>query len=172
MYGYAGKVLEIDLTSGEIKKLDINEEDCRAFLGGTGLGAKMYLDRFPGDVDPLSPENPLILMTGPYTGSRIPGGNRFGLAARSPLTGHWGEASVGGYFGVELKSAGYDGITFTGRSDKPVYLWINGDDVELRDAADLWGRDTYETTDVLWKRLEQETGKKPKVTAIGPAGEL
>ncbi|MBU1671879.1 MAG: aldehyde ferredoxin oxidoreductase family protein [Actinobacteria bacterium] len=172
MHGYAGRVLEVDLTGGEIKTLDINEEDCRAFLGGTGLAAKMYLDRFPGDVDPLSPENPLILMTGPYTGSRVPGGNRFGLGARSPLTGHWGEASVGGYFGVELKSAGYDGIIFTGRSDKPVYLWINGDDVELRDAADLWGRDTYETTDILWKQLTEEAGKKPKVAAIGPAGEI
>jgi len=171
MYGYAGKILEVDLTRGEIKKSDIDEKDCRDYLGGTGLGAKIFLDRFPGDIDPLAPENPLILMTGPWTGSRVPGGNRFGVVARSPLTGLWGEASCGGFLGVELKAAGYDGIIFTGASDKPVYLWINGDQAELRDASDLWGKETYETTDILWERVKEETGKKPKVMAIGPAGE-
>ena len=171
MYGYAGKVIEVNLATGDIGTFELDEQDCRDYLGGSGLGAKIYLDRFPGDVDPLSPDNPLIFMTGPWTGSRVPGGNRFATAARSPLTGFWGEASCGGYFGVELKAAGYDGIVFTGASDKPVYLWINGDDVELRDAADLWGKETYETTDILWKKSKEENGKKSKVAAIGPAGE-
>lgn len=171
MYGYAGKVLDVNLTTGEIEKIDLDEEDCRKYLGGSGLGAKMYLDRFPGDVDPLGPENHLILMTGPWTATRVPGGNRFAVVARSPLTNHWGEASCGGYFGVELKVAGYDGIVFAGASDRPVYLWINGDDVELRDASDLAGKDTYETADILWGRAEEEAGRKSKVIAIGPAGE-
>lgn len=171
MYGYAGKILEVDLASGGIKTLDLDEQDCRDYLGGSGLAAKIYFDRFPGDVDPMGPENPLIFMTGPWTGTRVPGGNRFAVAARSPLTGYWGEASCGGYFGVELKAAGYDGIIFTGASDKPVYLWINGDEVELRDASDLWGKDTYEATDILWEKAKEETDKKSKVAAVGPAGE-
>jgi aldehyde:ferredoxin oxidoreductase len=130
------------------------------------------LDRWPGDdVEPLGPENPFIIMTGPWTGTRVPGGNRFAACARSPLTGHWGESSCGGYFGPELKAAGYDGIIFTGASDKPVYLWINGDDIELRDASDVWGKDTYETADILIGKSKDETGKKAKVAAIGPAGE-
>ncbi|PKQ28313.1 MAG: aldehyde ferredoxin oxidoreductase [Candidatus Anoxymicrobium japonicum] len=171
MYGYVGKILEVDLSTGEFEKVDIDEKDCRDYMGGSGLAAKIYIDRFPGDVDPLSPENLFIIMTGPWTGTRVPGGNRFAACARSPLTGHWGEASCGGYFGPELKAAGYDGIVFTGVSDKPVYLWINGDDVELRDASDLWGKDTYETADMLIERSKADTGRKAKVAAIGPSGE-
>jgi aldehyde:ferredoxin oxidoreductase len=171
MYGYAGRVLEVDLSKGEISTAQLDERDCRDYLGGSGLGAKMYLDRFPGDVDPLGPDNPLILMTGPWTGTRVPGGNRFAVVARSPQTGHWGEASCGGYLGPELKAAGYDGIIFTGASETPVYLWINGEEAELRDAADLWGKDTYQAIDDLWERGEDEAGKKPKVAAIGQAGE-
>ena len=170
MYGYAGRILDVNLTSGDIQAVDIDERDCREFLGGSGLGAKIYLDRFPGDVDPLGPDNLFILTTGPWTGSRVPGGNRFAVSSRSPLTGYWGEASTGGYFGPELKSAGYDGIIFSGAAPGPVYLWINGDKVELRDAGDLWGKDTYETTDILWERSKEEAGKKAKVAAIGRAG--
>lgn len=171
MYGYSGKILEVNLSTRDVDTLEIEEEDCRRYLGGSGLAAKMYLDRFPGDIDPLSPENHLIMMTGPLTATRVPGGNRFAACARSPLTGHWGEASCGGYFGVELKGAGYDGIIFTGASEKPVYLWINGEEVELRDAEDLWGKDTYEVADILWQRSKEETGKKARVIAIGQAGE-
>jgi aldehyde:ferredoxin oxidoreductase len=113
MYGYAGKILEVDLSTGEINKVALDEQDCHDFLGGSGLAAKIYLDRWPGDdVEPLGPENPFIIMTGPWTGTRVPGGNRFAACARSPLTGHWGESSCGGYFGPELKAAGYDGISF------------------------------------------------------------
>jgi aldehyde:ferredoxin oxidoreductase len=171
MFGYAGKILDVNLTTSEITRLAIDEQDCRDYLGGSGLAAKIYMDRWPGDVDPMSPANPLIFMTGPWTGTRVPGGNRFAVCARSPLTGHWGEASCGGYWGPELKAAGYDGIIFTGSADKPVYLWINGDDVELRPAQDLWCKDTYETADILAERSKEETGKKAKVAAIGPSGE-
>lgn len=172
MFGYSGKVLDVDLSAGDIGTRMLEEEDCRLFLGGAGFAANIYLDMFPGDVDPLSPENPLILMTGPVTGSGVFGGNRFAVAARSPLTGYWGEASCGGYFGVELKTAGYDGIIFRGASPRPVYLWIHGDKVELRDASDLWGMDTYETTDFLKERGKSESGRIPRVIAIGIAGEL
>ena len=172
MYGYAGWILEVNLTTGEIETVQLDEKDCREYLGGSGLAAKMYLDRFPGAVDPLGPENLLILMTGPWTGSRVPGGNRFAFAARSPLTGHWGEASCGGFFGPELKAAGYDGIVFTGASKSPVYLSIDGEKVELRDASDLKGKSAYETTDILWERSREDGGKKKaRVAAIGPAGE-
>ncbi len=172
MSGYAGTILDINLSTGKIEKIPVDEKVCRDYLGGTGLGAKIFFDRFPGDVDPLAPENLLIFMTGPMTGTKVPGGNRFGVCARSPLTGHWGEASTGGYFGPELKSAGYDGIIFSGASERPVYLWINGDDVEIRDASDLWGKNTYETTEILWERAKEETGKKSRVIAIGPSGEI
>lgn len=171
MYGYAGKILDVDLASGGIDVIDTDERDCRDYLGGSGLAAKIYMDRWPGDVDPLSPENLLIFMTGPWTGTRVPGGNRFAVCGRSPQTGLWGEASCGGYFGPELKAAGYDGIIFTGRSEKPVYLFINGESAELRDASDLWGKDTYETADILIARTKEEAGKKAKVAAIGQAGE-
>ncbi len=171
MHGYAGKVLEIDLSTGDISTRDLDEQECHDFLGGAGLAAKIYLDMFPGDVDPLSPDNPLIFMTGPWTGSRVPGGNRFAVAARSPQTMLWGEASCGGYWGPELKAAGYDGIILTGASDKPVYIWIRDDQVELRDAADLWGKDSYETADTLIASSKEEVGKKAKVAAIGQAGE-
>ena len=171
MNGYAGKMLEVDLSAGAVRTFETDEADCREYLGGSGLGAKMYLDRFPGDVDPLGPDNPMIIATGPWTGSRVPGGNRFAVVARSPLTGTWGEASVGGYLGPELKAAGYDGIVFLGASQEPVYLWVNGGEVELRDASDLWGKDTYETVDILAARGKEEAGRKPRVAAIGQAGE-
>jgi len=171
MYGYAGKYLDVNLSSGDILVIDMDESLCRDFLGGSGLAARIYIEMFPGDVDPMSEKNPLIIMTGPWTGSRVPGGNRFGIGARSPLTGLWGEASTGGYFGPELKSAGYDGIVLRGKASSSVYLWVNGDEVELRDARDLWGKDTYETIDILWERSHSESGKKSRVLAIGPAGE-
>ena len=171
MNGYTGKVIEVDLSKGEIEIKDIAPELLREYMGGSGLAAKIYLDRYPGDVDPLSPENLMILMTGPLTQTRVPGGNRFAVAARSPLSGLWGEASCGGYLGPELKASGYDGIIFTGASEKPVYLWVHGDQVELRDASDLWGKDTFETIDELKKRAEEDAGKASKVAAVGPAGE-
>lgn len=171
MYAYCGKILNVDLTSGEISTSDVDEKDFFLFMGGAGLAAKMYLEDWPGDVDPLDPGNPLYFMTGPWTGSRIPGGNRFEICARSPQTMLWGEASVGGYFGPELKAAGYDGIVITGASEKPVYLWIKDDQVEIRDASDLWGLDSYEAYDRIFEAGKDETGKKPKICSIGQAGE-
>jgi len=167
--GYIGKVLEVDLTAGRIEAGSIKEEDQRKFLGGSGLGAKIFFDSFDPNVDPLSPENPLIVMTGPIVGTQFPGTSRFAVCGKSPLTGIWGEGTCGGNFGPELKFAGIDGIILKGASPTPVYLAIEDDKIELRDAGDLWGMDNYSVTDFLKERHGKE--KRPKVLSIGPAGE-
>jgi aldehyde:ferredoxin oxidoreductase len=167
--GYAGKVLEIDLSTGKIENGSIKEEDRMNFIGGSGLAAKIFFDSFNPRVDPLSSENPLILMTGPVVGTHFPGTSRFAVCGKSPLTGIWGEGTCGGNFGPELKFAGIDGIIFKGISPKPVYLAIENDRIELRDANDLWGMDNYALTDLLKERHGKE--KRPKILSIGQAGE-
>jgi len=167
--GYAGKILEIDLSTGKIEIGSIQEEDRKKFIGGSGVAAKIFFDSFDPRVDPLSSENPLILMTGPVVGTQFPGTSRFAVCGKSPLTGIWGEGTCGGNFGPELKFAGIDGIIFRGISHTAVYLAIEDDKVELRDASDLWGVDNYALTDLLKQRHGKE--KRPKVLSIGPAGE-
>ena len=169
MGGYAGKVLEIDLSTGKIETGSIKEEDRKNFIGGSGLGAKIFFDSVNPRVDPLSSENPLILMTGPVVGTHFPGTSRFAVCGKSPLTGIWGEGTCGGNFGPELKFAGIDGIIFKGMSPTPVYLVIENDRIELRDASDLWGMDNYALTDLLKERHGKE--KRPKILSIGQAGE-
>ena len=169
MGGYTGKILEVDLSNGKIGTLSIKEEYRKKFIGGSGLAAKIFFDSFDTKVAPLSPENPLIIMTGPVVGTQFPGTSRFAVCGKSPLTGIWGEGTCGGNFGPELKFAGMDGIIFRGASPKPIYLFIEGDEIELRDAGDLWGMDNYKVTDVLKQRHGKE--KNPKVLSIGPAGE-
>ncbi len=185
MGGYAGKFLLIDLTyeskdssgskdpsesknpSGSIDHFTIDENVLKKFIGGSGLGASIFIDRCTPNVKPLSEENPLIVMTGPLTGTTFPGSSRFSICGKSPLTCIWGEASIGGNFGPELKKAGYDGILLLGASKKPVYLFIDNDRVEIRDASTLWGKDIYETTDLLKESL----GSRFKILCIGQAGE-
>ncbi|TSA45412.1 MAG: aldehyde ferredoxin oxidoreductase [Deltaproteobacteria bacterium] len=164
--GYVGRHLRVDLTNGRCSDFTIEEELLRKFIGGSALGAKLFLDRYPLDADPLSPESPLMVMTGPMVGSGFPGTSRFAVCAKSPLTGIWGESACGGTFGPELKKAGYDGIVVTGRAVGPVVLAIVEGEARLRDASDLWGKDVYETTDHL-KACEPGV----KVLAIGQAGE-
>lgn len=166
MKGYAGRYLRVDLKEGNCSDFTINDSLLRQFIGGSALGAKLYFDGYPLTADPLAPENPLFVMTGPMVGSGFPGTSRFAVCAKSPLTGIWGESACGGTFGPELKKAGYDGIVITGLAEKPVSLFIVEGEARLLDAADLWGRDTYETTDLLKKG---DPGLK--VLAIGPAGE-
>jgi aldehyde:ferredoxin oxidoreductase len=164
--GYAGRHLRVDLTDGRCSDFTIEEQLLRKFIGGSALGAKLFLDGYPLDADPLSPESPLMVMTGPMVGSGFPGTSRFAVCAKSPLTGIWGESACGGTFGPELKKVGYDGIVITGRAAGPVVLAIVEGEARLRDASDLWGRDVYETTDLL---KAGEPGVK--VLAIGQAGE-
>ncbi|MEW6376799.1 MAG: aldehyde ferredoxin oxidoreductase family protein [Thermodesulfobacteriota bacterium] len=167
--GYAKKILQIDLSTGKIEKVSVKEEDLKRFIGGSGLAAKIFFDSFDPSVDPLSPQNPLLVMTGPVVGTQYPGTSRFAVCGKSPLTGIWGEGTCGGNFGPELKFAGIDGIIFKGGSPTPVYLIIHDDKIELRDASDLWGMDNYTLTDLLKERHGKE--KRPKVLSIGPAGE-
>jgi len=167
--GYREKILEIDLSTGKIETRSIKEQDQKKFLGGSGLAAKIFFDSFDPGVGPLSPENPLIVMTGPVVGTQFPGTSRFAVCGKSPLTGIWGEGTCGGNFGPELKFAGIDGIIFKGISPTPVYLTIEDDQVELRDARDLWGMDNYTLTDLLKERHGKE--KRPKVLSVGQAGE-
>ncbi len=169
MGGYKNKILEVDLSTCKMDITDVPEDDKRRFIGGSGVAAKLFLDRFNIKADPLSPENPLIVMNGPITGSTFPGTSRFAVCGKSPLTGIWGEGTCGGNFGPELKFAGVDGIIFKGASSNPVYLVIEDEKIELRDAKDQWGMDNYAVTDLLKERHGKE--RKPKVLSIGPAGE-
>jgi aldehyde:ferredoxin oxidoreductase len=139
----------------------------RDYLGGYGLGARLIYDRMKPGADPLGPDNILGLLTGPMTGSGVVAGVRYVAVGKSPLTGGWGDANSGGYFGPYLKFAGYDGVFFEGASDKPVYLHIDNGKAELKDASKLWGMDCYETEDAL----KAEYGKDTHVSCIGPAGE-
>ena len=166
--GWAGKVLWVDLTRGKVVPRELDESLALSFLGGTGFAAKWLWDMATPDVQPFSPENPLIFATGVLTGTIFPQASRYVVAARSPLTDIYGEAHAAGHFAPELKFAGYDAVVFTGRSDKPVYLYVEDGGAELRDASHLWGRTTYEAEDMI----KEENGDPfIKVAVIGQAGE-
>ena len=175
MNGLTGTILEVDLTAGTINKGSIPEKIWRDYLGGAGVAARLFFENVDPGVDPLSPDNPLYIMSGPLAGSNIPGSSRFAVCAKSPLTGIWGDSTCGGNFSPELKSAGYDGIIIKGASEKPVALVIEDAEVRLEDASSLWGKCTYDTCDEL-KKTGKGTGtgtgtKMPKVVCIGQAGE-
>ncbi|MFC2016592.1 aldehyde ferredoxin oxidoreductase family protein [Chloroflexota bacterium] len=165
--GYMGKILFVDLSKGELKDEVLDEKLCRDFIGGYGIGARVLFSRQKAGADPLGPDNILGFVTGPFTGSPALSGTRYMVVGKSPLTGGWGDANSGGDFGPYLKFAGYDGIFFTGISVKPVYLFIKDGKPELRDAAHLWGKDSFETEDMLISEL----GKGVHVACIGPSGE-
>ncbi len=165
--GYMGKILFVNLSTGEIKEETPEESLYRNFLGGYGIGARILYNRQKGGVDPLGPDNTLGLVTGPLTGTPAIVGTRYVAVAKSPITGGWGDANSGGDFGPHLKFAGYDAVFFNGIADKPVYLFIDNGKAELRDASHLWGKDTYETEDLL----RTELGKDTYVSCIGPPGE-
>jgi len=167
MYGWAGKILRVNLSEGKIVKEDLNIEDAKNFIGARGLGTKIMYDEVDPQVDPFSPENKLIFATGPLTGTLATSGGRYDVVTKGPLTGTIAASNSGGYFGPELKFAGYDLIIFEGKAKEPVYLYIYDDDVELRCAKHLWGKSTHETTEILM----EENGENFKVACIGPAGE-
>ena len=166
-YGAMGKILWVDLSTGETKEEPFDEKTAREYFGGYGLGARILFDRQKPGVDPLGPEATLGFVTGILTGTDAVGGSRYVVVGKSPLTGGWGDANSGGEFGPHLKFSGYDAVFFTGISDKPVYLHISNGKAELRDAAGIWGKDTFETQDIL----RNEHGKDLQVACIGPAGE-
>jgi aldehyde:ferredoxin oxidoreductase len=165
--GYVGRLLFVDLSSGQMHDEPLDERLCRRFIGGYGVGARIVYDRMGAGVDALGPENILGFMTGPLTGTAI-FGSRYTVFAKSPLTHGWGDANSGGEFGPHLKFAGYDGVVFEGVSETPVYLYIENGSAELRDAREYWGKDTVETEDGLKRQL----GPQTHVSCIGAAGEM
>jgi aldehyde:ferredoxin oxidoreductase len=167
-YGYNGKILHVNLTdsSWEVEKPD--ENWYRTYVGGSALAAYYLLKHLKPGVDPLSPENVLVFACSAVTGAPLSGYSRYTVAAKSPLTGAFGRTEAGGYFGPELKSAGYDAIVVRGKAPKPVYLYILDGEVEIRDAGALWGMDNWET---LEKIRKQSGEKMVRVASIGPAGE-
>lgn len=167
MNGWMGQLIRVDLAAGTIKKEPLNMQAAHDFIGARGLGTKYFCDEVDPQVDPLGPDNKMIFMTGPLTGTAASCSGRYEVVAKAPLTGTIGASNSGGHFGPELKFAGYDGIIFENQSDRPVYLYINDDTVELRDASDLWGKDVYETTEAL----EEAFGEGARVACIGPTGE-
>ena len=173
MYGYAGKILYIDLTHKHIEEKKLDNGFARQYIGGLGFGTRIYLDLIKDnpEVEAMSPENPFVLMTGPLTGTKINAAARWTVCSRSPLTGFWGEANVGGYFGAELKFAGYDGIVITGAAAEPNYIRIEDGQVSLEDAVKYWGRDVYTVTDALVTDMRGGAGRPGQVFTIGQAGE-
>jgi aldehyde:ferredoxin oxidoreductase len=168
LYGYAGKMLFVNLTDGKIEEKEVTKELAENFLGGYGFGAKILYEMMPAGADALGPDNILGLITGPVTATRAFFGGRYTIVHKSPVTGGWNDANSGGYFGPELKKAGYDALFVTGASEKPVYIYINDRKVEIRDASHLWGMNTKEVWEVLMKETNEP---RLRITAIGPAGE-
>ena len=168
MGGYNNKMLFVNLTQGELEERKVPEEMVTNFIGGYGLGAKILYEMMPAGADPLGPDNVLGFIPGPAPGTRALFSGRYTLVHKSPVTGGWNDANSGGYFGPELKKAGYDAVFISGISDKPVYLWIKDGQAEIKDASHLWGMDAKET----WAALKEETGdERVRIVAIGPSGE-
>lgn len=168
MGGYCGKVLRVDLSTGRISTEVLDREAARKFIGGRGLGTHYLAKEIAPTVEPLSAENKLIFATGPLTGSRAPAAGRYMAVTKSPLTGTVACSNSGGYWGSELKFAGWDMIILEGRAPEPSYLSIRDDEVEVCAAEHLWGKLVGETTDAL---LEEFGDEKARVLTIGPAGE-
>jgi len=167
MNGVNGKIIRVDLNTQNIKIDEYDRELVKKYFTGSGLAGYFFTSEFDNRVDPGSPENPLFIITGLLTGTPVLAACKTSICARSPLTGIWGEATVGGFWGAELKCTGYDGIIFTGKSKYPVYLWVNGEEIEIRDARTIWGKNTFEADEMLRKA----THLRARVMAIGQSGE-
>ena len=166
--GYAGRIGFVDLSTGEIKTEILDESLARDYIGGQGIGARILFERQKKGVDPLGPESYLGFTTGPLTGTKVPTGGRYMAVCKSPLTGGWGDANSGGYFGAELKAAGWDAIFVNGAASSPKYITVFDDRIEIKDADHLWGQDTVDTE----KAIQKDAGdKKIRIASIGPASE-
>ena len=166
--GYWGKILWVDLSKEETSVGTFDESFARKYLGGVGLAARIIYENVTKATNPLGPGNVLVFAAGPYQTASIASVGKSSAAAKSPLTGYWGESNAGGHIGVELKRAGFDAVAITGRAKKPVYLWINDGKVEIRDGSEFWGLDTAQTSDALQKAVSDT---RAAVVSIGPAGE-
>ncbi|TES89083.1 MAG: aldehyde ferredoxin oxidoreductase [Dehalococcoidia bacterium] len=166
--GYMGQLLRVNLSNRGISKEDLRKDWARDFVGGVGLTARILYEEIPPKIDPLGPENKLVMMTGPVNGTMIPAASRSSFCAKSPYTRSFFHSIFGGFLGPELKFAGYDGLIIEGRADKPVYLWIDDDRIEIRDASHLWGKDPFTTQDILRSEIGDE---EIHIATIGLAGE-
>ncbi|AJD28759.1 aldehyde ferredoxin oxidoreductase family protein [Clostridium botulinum] len=167
MYGYNGKILRIDLTNRNCTLEPLDEEKAKKFIGARGLGVKTLLEEIDPKIDPLSIENKLVIVTGPITGAPMPTSGRYMVVTKAPLTGTIAISNSGGKWGTELKNAGYDMIIVQGKSEVPVYVNIEDDKIEIKEANHLWGKTSLETTKILCN----ENNERAKVLCIGPAGE-
>ncbi len=167
MKGICGKLLDIDLTTGKTNTIAISDELAKKYVGGRGLGARLLYDLLPPHTDPLSPENVMIVLTGPLTGSMVCGSSKFVVVTKSPLTGGWCDSYSSGRTSIELKKAGYDGLVIRGKAAAPSYLKIDDRGAEIRSAAGIWGQESFTAE----RMLKEKEGKGFVVTSIGPAGE-
>jgi len=167
MYGYTGKIVRVDLTSGNTRIENVEQDVLVKFIGGVGLAAKIIYEEVDAGVSPFDPENKIVFMTGPLTGTIVPCTGRYVVCSKSPLTDAWGESHSSGFWARELKRAGFDGIVIEGRAEKPVYLLINDDEVRIESADSIWSKGCLETE----AALKKEIGEEFRVACIGPAGE-
>jgi len=166
--GYVGTILYVDLSTQKVRKEQLDERFARTYIGGKGFGARTLYDILKPRTDPLSPENVIAFMTGPLTGTAASMSGRHCVTFKSPLTGIWCDSGAGGDFGPEMKFAGYDGFVISGASKKPVYLWVDDDEVEIKDGQHLWGMNTHECV----KSIRRDLGDEDiRVATIGQAGE-
>lgn len=168
LYARAGRDLEVELSKGQIDIFKGNDELYNKYMGGRGIATKLFWDRVPPEASAFSEGNMLIFSSGLLTGANIPGANRTTIVTRSPQTDLLTYSTLGGAWGVELKHAGYDNLLLSGKASSPVYLWINDDKIEIRDAQHIWGADTRKTRKIIQRELNQE---KVQILCIGPAGE-
>ncbi|MHB1005213.1 MAG: aldehyde ferredoxin oxidoreductase family protein [Chloroflexota bacterium] len=167
-YGYHGKVLRVDLTAGKIDVETPDDSAYQRYVGGAALAASYLLRELRPGIDPLGPENVLVFAVSAISGGPAAGATRYTVAAKSPLTGGYGEAEAGGWWAAEFKQTGFDAIIFTGRAPKPVYLWVKDGQAELRDASGVWGKCTAEAQDAIRAELDEP---RARIAQIGPAGE-
>ena len=167
MFGYAGSILRIDLTDGSVKKDALSQELVRDYIGGRGFVAKILFGEVPPGADPLGSENMLVVASGPLSGSMTPGGAKVHMGAKSPATGGYGDSNMGGHLAAEMKFAGYDALVIRGKSDKPCFIVIDDDSVEIREAGELWGKGAMTAE----KMLKEMLGEEFQIMVIGPAGE-
>ena len=168
MKGYTGKILRVDLSEGTIEVEQPKESFYRRYLGGAGIVAYYMLSEVPVGADPLGPENVLVMAGGTITGVPAAGAGRNAVGAKSPLTGGFGEADVGGFFGAELRRAGYDAVVVRGQAAEPVYLWIHNGEAEIRSAEHLWGLTTLDCQEAVRTELGEP---RARLAMIGPGGE-
>ncbi|NHM26112.1 aldehyde ferredoxin oxidoreductase family protein [Desulfofundulus sp. TPOSR] len=167
-YGFAGKLLRVNLTSGEFKVEELDKNELRKYMGCVGYAARLLYQEMPGGIDPLAPEAKVVLATGAVTGTLCPSGGSYEVCYKSPLTGTWNQARSGGAFGPKLKYAGFDFVVIEGKAEEPVYVYIHDGEAEIKPAKHLWGLNVEETTDALIRELDDP---EISVATIGQAGE-